>query len=164
MRKFLLPAIVVAFTIAIAIAIGAKFYLDSRAETTPTPPQTTQTAATENSAKVQPKANFSPQTFQNIKSAHFVSSEPANNARFAAPISELKLTFNFDLASSGSKISVMREGEEVTTGATQVIGDSLILSVPVKTDTTGNYKVIYTACWFDKSCHDGSFGFSVQLP
>jgi len=159
-RKLLLTAIPL-FLIAI---IGGKLYLDNQSETTPVTSQTNQNAVSETKTPADTKSRFTQQTFQNIKSAHFVSSEPANNALLTAPISEIKLTFDFDLASAGSKISVMSGGIEVTTGASQVIGDSLVLSVPVKTDETGNYEVSYSACWFDGSCHDGDFGFSVQLP
>ena len=103
------------------------------------------------------------QTFQNLKSPHYVSSEPANNSSSSSPILTVSVTFNFDLATP-SKINVARDGIDVTNGSTQITGDKLVLSVPVKADQTGSYKVSYSACWPDKSCHDGSFGFSVKLP
>jgi hypothetical protein len=51
----------------------------------------------------------------------------------------------------------------VTAGPTAIAADRLTMSVPVTIDQTGNYQVGYTACWPDQSCHQGSYGFSVQL-
>lgn len=105
---------------------------------------------------------FHPQTFTAIKSAHFVSSEPANNAVLTTAPSNVKVNFNFDLAAN-SKITVTRGGVDVTAGSTTIATDKLSMSVPVSARQTGNYQVNYTGCWPDQSCHNGSFGFSVQL-
>lgn len=106
--------------------------------------------------------SFQPQTFTATKAAHFVSSEPANNAILTVAFTSVTINFNFDLAPP-SKISVTRDGGDVTAGQTTIAPGKLSMSVPVNADQTGNYQVNYTACWPDKSCHNGSFGFSVQL-
>lgn len=106
--------------------------------------------------------SFQPQQFTQTKTAHFVSSEPVNNAALtAAPIS-VKISFNFDLVSP-SEITVMRDNKDVTSGQTTIAADKLSMGVPITANQTGNYRVTYTACWPDKSCHNGSFGFSVNV-
>ncbi len=159
MKKALLPVIALA---VVATIVGGKLYLDSRVKTVETSSQQTQSTRPATASKEQPKDGFAQATFQNIKSAHYVSSDPANNALLASPVQTVSLRFNFDLVAP-TKINVTRDGVDVTSGSTQISADKLTLSVPVKADQTGNYKVSYTACWPDKSCHEGSFGFSVKL-
>jgi methionine-rich copper-binding protein CopC len=102
------------------------------------------------------------ESFENVKSPHFLTSSPANNAAVPAGIVKtVDLTFDFDLAGD-SKIGVTNDGKDVTTGKTEIVGDKLKLTVPVDTATAGGYKVTYSACWPDGSCHDGSFGFNVK--
>lgn len=117
------------------------------------PPPSTQTATI---------VPFQAQTFTQTKAAHFVSSEPANNTVLTAPPTSVKINFNFDLAPP-SKITVTRDGMDVASGQTTIAADKLSMSVPINAQQTGNYQVNYTACWPDKSCHNGSFGFSVQV-
>lgn len=101
--------------------------------------------------------------FQNIKSPHYVSSTPTNNAVVPTPVTTVAIRFNFDVAPP-SKITVTRDGTEITTGATSISSDKLTLSVPIMGNQSGQYAVSYVACWPDTSCHNGSFGFAVTLP
>jgi plastocyanin len=75
---------------------------------------------------------------------------------------EVLLNFNFDVRDP-SYIKVTKDGTDATDGST-VIGDgSLSMRVPVKKGFgDGEYVVNYHACWPDRSCHDGSFGFIVD--
>lgn len=145
--------------VVIALVVGIGIWLATQpaqapAET-PTPEKLSSTA--------QPgtAASFQAQTFSQTKAAHFVSSEPANNALLPAAPTSVKITFNFDLAPP-SKISVARDGMDITSGQTTIAADKLSMSVPITAQPSGNYLVTYTACWPDASCHNGSFGFSVQ--
>jgi len=106
-------------------------------------------------------AQFEQENFQNIKSPHFVSSTPLNNDQLSSTPTKVEINFNFDLA-EGSEISVTLNGNEQTAGPTTIASDNLSMSAPIKAALGANYKVQYTACWPDGSCHDGSFGFSVS--
>ncbi|MBA3758838.1 copper resistance protein CopC [Candidatus Saccharibacteria bacterium] len=108
-------------------------------------------------------AEFIPESFQNIKAAHYVSSNPSNNALLNSSVDTVAIKFNFDLAPP-SKINVTLNGADVTKSATSISSDKLTLTIPVTANQTGNYKVEYAACWPDGSCHDGSYGFSIKLP
>lgn len=156
MNKTALGAIVVA---VLAVFLVGAFSLTRR--TGQTPPASIETQALPTTLPTG-SGIFGQESFENIKSAHYVSSEPANNTLFTQAPSQIKVNFNFTLASP-SKIQVTREGKDVTEGQTQISADKLSLSVPVNARTTGNYKVTYTGCWPDGSCHNGSFGFSVEL-
>lgn len=147
----------------VVIFIGGGYYLLNKnkagnADQT-SPAQTTPVSETDS----QKTTAFQQRSFKNVKAPHYVSSEPANNVLLTAAVSSVSIKFNFDLAPN-SRIKVSRDSVDVATGTTSVSSNKLSLSVPVKTDTTGNYQVAYTACWADGSCHDGSFGFSVRLP
>lgn len=99
--------------------------------------------------------------FENIKSPHYVSSTPANNAVLSSVPDKVTITFNFDLV-SGSKITVTVNGKEVSS-TTTIAQDKLSMSTNLNAAESGSYKVNYTVCWPDGSCHEGSFGFLVKL-
>ena len=105
---------------------------------------------------------FKQERFDNIKTPHLVSSDPENNKLLTAAASKVTINFNFDVVPP-SKISVTRDGVDVTSGSTTFSSDKLSMGVLINTQETGNYKVTYKACWPDGSCHNGSFGFSVKL-
>lgn len=108
-----------------------------------------------------PTPNFTQQKFENLISAHYVSSTPENNALLKSEIKKVQINFNFDLAKP-SKIVVTLDSQEVS-GETSISTDKLSLSTPINGTKNGNYKVAYTGCWPDGSCHTGSFGFSINL-
>ncbi len=112
---------------------------------------------------VETASPFQQQTFENIKSAHYVSSDPANNALLVSPPGQVTIYFNFNLGTN-NYIKVNRDGKDVNSGTLTVAADRLSMSQPVDAAATGNYKVEYQASWPDGSYHFGSFGFSVQLP
>ena len=102
------------------------------------------------------------ETFENIKTPHFVSSTPANNAVLTTPPSEVTINFNFDLA-AGSVIKITADGNGVTTQqGTKISADKLYMTALINPIQPANYKVEYTACWPDGSCHNGSLGFTVK--
>lgn len=96
-----------------------------------------------------------------VKSAHFVSSQPVHGDTLNAVPQKVTIKFNFVLG-TGSTIEVTNAGNDVTSGVEEVSADKLTLSVPVSSTDSGVYNVNYTACWPDKSCHNGSFSFSVK--
>jgi methionine-rich copper-binding protein CopC len=141
--------------------LGLLFIFFNRQATAPI--QISQTPPPQPNSMVEASKGFQQKTFQNIKAQHYVSSEPANNALLSSSPSKITIHFNFDLAAP-SKITVSRDGKIVSMGGTTISADKLALSVPLNANQTGNYEVKYTACWPDRSCHEGSFGFSVKLP
>lgn len=147
---------------AIVLAIALLVIVFNRNATAPT--QEKSSAPPSSSVSQKGDGNTFQQTsFTNIKSPHYVSSEPSNNALLTSSPNQVVIRFNFDVAPP-SKISVTRDGTNVVTGTTSISSDKLNLSVPIEGSKTGNYEVKYTACWPDRSCHEGSFGFSVKLP
>ncbi|OFW56302.1 MAG: hypothetical protein A2W01_01405 [Candidatus Solincola sediminis] len=114
--------------------------------------------------QVQPEQPpFTQQTYPNIQSPHYISSDPVNNALLSTSPAQVRINFNFTVAPP-SEITVTRDGVNATAGATTISTDRLALIVAINAGQTGNYKVDYKACWPDGSCHNGSFGFSVKLP
>lgn len=107
-------------------------------------------------------AAFQPAAFTQVKGAHFVSSEPANNEVVTTGSQSVNINFNFDLTAP-SAIAVTRDAVDVVRGPATIAPDKLSMSVPVEVTQTGNYVVNYKGCWPDGSCDDGSFGFSVDL-
>ena len=154
--------ITIAILAVVVLGGGALALTEMSANKTASNTQTTPSEAEAMKEDKMAKEGFTAQSFQNIKAPHFVSSNPSNNQLLTAPLSQVTVSFNFDVAEP-SKISVTRGGVSVTTGGTVISDDKFSLSVPVSADRTGNYEVKYTACWADKSCHGGNYGFSVKL-
>lgn len=125
--------------------------------------ETKNTSSKTSTQQVTPPPSFTQTTFDLIKTPHFVSSEPANNSLLTTQVTSIVIKFNFDVVPP-SKITVTRDGESVTSGTPSFSADSLTMTTGVDARKTGNYKVDLYACWPDKSCHNGSFGFSVKLP
>jgi hypothetical protein len=152
----------IAVVAAILVAGGAYLISRNNAEEAPAD-NTLQMAIQEEAPPPAPTAQFTQEKFENIKSAHYVSSDPANNQLLTAPTPSVTIKFNFVLADN-SQIDVKRNGASVAAGPVQYAADKLSMTLPIDGSSTGNYAVTYTACWPDRSCHDGSFGFSIQLP
>lgn len=115
-----------------------------------------------NSAVVNPQQTAKGTVFTEQKAAHFVRSEPANNASFSAVPDTVTIYFNFVL-SDVSTISVSADGEPLAVGLPTLPADKLSMSVPVDgRNGAGAYSVTYRACWPDGSCDDGAFGFNVE--
>lgn len=102
-------------------------------------------------------------TFTQVKSAHFVDSTPLHGEVYAAQPINITINFNFDLG-EGSRIRVhSASGQEWQAGEADIEDGRTALTVPLKAGMPdGNYAVDYTACWPDKSCHDGKFSFAVN--
>jgi len=158
-----LLVVIVALAVIVAVVFVIwSFMVDGDNDRVPVPQASNQEQTSVKEEEPAAEPAFVQQTFQQTKSPHFVSSQPTNNQLVNSLVEEVKLNFNFDVV-EGSKISVTKDGQDVTTGPTTIAGDNLSMTVPVAADETGNYSVTYTACWPDRSCHDGSFGFSVKL-
>lgn len=96
------------------------------------------------------------------KSAHYETNTPAHGSVLAAPPVNISLDFNFDLAAPSS-ISVIKDGAEYATGDLVIDTNQLTMRRAFKQDApNGLYKVIYNACWPDRSCHDGHFEFAID--
>ncbi|MEM3086637.1 MAG: copper resistance protein CopC [Halobacteria archaeon] len=95
-----------------------------------------------------------------IKAPHFVRSEPAHGSVQAQAPAKIVVYADFNLHEI-SKIQVVKDGSDATGGPTIVASDRLSMSAPVKSAGNGTYIVNYTACWPDRSCHEGRFVFNV---
>lgn len=98
-----------------------------------------------------------------IKAPHFVDSTPLHGETYAAQPINVTVNFNFDLA-PGSKISVSdNSGQESAEGDVLIEDTNTALKRQLKQGlANGAYKVSYTACWADKSCHDGNLTFMID--
>jgi methionine-rich copper-binding protein CopC len=165
MRKWFIAAIV---AIILAVVGGGLYFFLTKDkgsnQNTPPPVQTTPVATESISpATEEEKAEETTQNFENIKTPHFVSSTPTNNATLTSGPSKVTINFNFNLG-PGSKIIVTADGNNINTPeATKIASDKLFMSQTINPIEPGDYKVTYTACWPDGSCHNGSFGFSVKI-
>ena len=162
MKKYFWILIVVAF--ALLIIAGVYFWSNRSDEesvkTTKKPNE--QVVATPSSKTGEKSESAKPTQFENIKSPHFVSSTPENNTVLTSPPSQVTINFNFDLA-AGSKIKVTADGSDITTQqGTTISSDNLSMRTLINPIEPASYKVGYTACWPDGSCHNGSFGFTVE--
>ncbi len=146
--------------VAIIVIFGGGIFLASRQKSQPTeispPTQRTTTSTTGEST-------FQPGTFENIKTPHFVSSNPENNAVLTKGPSQVTINFNFNLV-AGSAIQVLANENDVVAQPAKISADKLSMTALINPVEPANYKVNYTACWPDGSCHNGSFGFTVKLP
>lgn len=83
-----------------------------------------------------------------------------------APPVNVVIDVNFDLVAPSS-ISITKDGKEYGVGETTIDRNKLAMRRTIDTftnaSTSGIYDVTYRACWPDRSCHDGSFQFAVDL-
>ncbi len=98
-----------------------------------------------------------------IKSPHFLDSTPLHGEVYAAQPINVTLNFDFDL-SRGSGISVTSEGSrQWQEGDAQIEDGGTALKISLQQGMPdGRYSVQYTACWPDKSCHEGRFFFVID--
>ena len=97
-----------------------------------------------------------------IIAPHFVDSVPNHGDALPQAPNTIVLNFDFNLHADSS-LTVTRDGQPVSLGQKAISANELSISVPV-TGGTGNgiYAVSYTACWPDRSCHEGSVSFIVD--
>ena len=97
-----------------------------------------------------------------IKAAHFVDSSPTHGDATAQVPEKIMINFNFTLHEVSS-IAVTRDAKPVETGKVVLTTNGLSMSTNIpKPAGNGLYVVAYKACWPDRSCHDGQFGFVVD--
>jgi plastocyanin len=97
-----------------------------------------------------------------ITTPHFVDSAPMHGAKFALVPDQVLINFDFTLHED-SEITVTRDGAPLTIGKTTLGDKKLSLSATLPKDAgDGLYVVKYKACWPDRSCHNGQFGFTVD--
>jgi methionine-rich copper-binding protein CopC len=123
--------------------------------------QTNDAVPQEETSTVPPAEEITFTFEQPKKSAHYVSNEPAHGSVLDSAPAGVALRFNFDL-STKSTISIIKDGQEVSTGVAAVSADKLTLSKTLSASGKGLYTVNYNACWPDGSCHDGHFQFGVK--
>jgi|GEM_PF-1699061 len=98
---------------------------------------------------------------QEVKSAHFEDSTPAHNEVYAVAPMNIVINFNFDLADN-STITIEKGGVDYGSGATILDPNKRSMRRVMKAAPDGIYTVHYTACWPDRSCHDGTFAFTID--
>jgi plastocyanin/methionine-rich copper-binding protein CopC len=103
-------------------------------------------------------------TFENPKkSAHYENNAPAHGQVLPGVPVAVVLNFNFDLATP-SQIKIEDDnGRDYGIGGVSIISNKLGLRRAMdQSAPDGRYTVRYTACWPDRSCHDGHFQFAVD--
>mgnify|MGYP001573672222 FL=1 len=96
------------------------------------------------------------------KSAHYESNTPAHSAILAAAPLNVVIDFNFDLTPPSS-IKIEKDGTDYGVGETKIDPSALALRRDFSSEAPdGLYKVSYSACWSDTSCHDGYFQFTID--
>lgn len=96
------------------------------------------------------------------KSAHYEGNTPAHGAILPAAPVNVVVDFNFDLAAPSST-SITKDGKEYGVGETTIDRNKLAMRRAMDPSASdGVYAVAYTACWPDKSCHDGMFQFAID--
>lgn len=113
-------------------------------------------------------------TFQTPKkSAHYEGNTPAHGAILPAPPVNIVIDFNFDLAES-SEIRVYSSGVknprkgttspiDIAVGETTIDANKLAMRRAIDPQAPDDtYTVEYSACWPDKSCHNGMFQFAID--
>lgn len=136
--------------ITIGVIAGSVFYINR--EDQPAPKANTQAMdalAGESAGEVAPVP-------------HFVTSSPGNAKVLMMPTSHVDVTSDLELTTS-SKMSVTRDNASVVNGSLALSADKRTMTIPIKGDQSGIYKVVYTMCHPDKSCHDGTLDFSIKL-
>jgi len=97
-----------------------------------------------------------------VKTPHWVENVPASNSIIPGVPINIIINFNFDLYED-SKIIIEKDGVQYNTGDTSIDENKLALRSGMDPEAPdGLYKVSYTACWPDGSCHDGSFEFAID--
>jgi plastocyanin len=96
------------------------------------------------------------------KSPHYEGNTPAHGDILAGPPINVVIDFNFDLG-PGSKIRITNNNDEYGIGATNIDSNKLAMRREmVGSAPNGVYRVDYTACWPDGSCHEGYFEFAIN--
>ena len=97
------------------------------------------------------------------KTPHFLDSTPLHGETYASQPINVTLNFDFDLATE-SEISVTStNNKEWTVGEVIIEDNKTALKKDLEQNMPdGSYLVLYKACWFDKSCHEGQFSFKID--
>lgn len=100
---------------------------------------------------------------QQIKTPHFLDSTPLHDEVYAAQSINITINFDFDLAEASTITVRSADSKEWQDGPTVIEDAQTALQVPLKQGMLdGQYQVMYTACWPDKSCHNGQFSFGID--
>lgn len=109
-----------------------------------------------------PAEEFVQEQFAFRSCINFVRVEPANNQLLTTPVDTVTAYFSHDLG-GGSFIEVTRDGISVVDGPMVIGPDLRSVSVKVKADRTGNYRVAFTPYYPSGYYETGKSGFSVKL-
>jgi len=142
--------------VLVALGAGAYYVYSSRQAASPPAPQT----STPTEPTVRP-LTAKDTGVQQIKSAHFEDASPGHNEVFAAAPINVTVNFNFDLADNSS-ITVEKDGVDYGSGATTIDPNKRTMRRNLKASPDGIFIVKYTACWPDRTCHDGQHAFTID--
>ncbi len=177
----------IAGIVALLVVFAIGGYLGWRAMNKPAQDQSTPTvtptptvaspnspsspSASPSSSVASPSAAATVDLTSQVKSAHFVRSVPEHGSVISQPPSEVVLSFNFDLVAPSKVFVIYRaltpmdgiRETTVSTGETTISANRRELHQAVRENlSAGLYRVSYTACWPDTSCHDGQFEFRYE--
>lgn len=124
--------------------------------------ETTPEEVSEEPEETAPAEEFVQEQFNFRSCINFVRVEPANNQLLTTPVDTVTAFFSHDLG-GGSFIDVTRNDITVVDGPMVIAPDLRSVSVKVKADQTGNYKVAFTPYYPSGYYETGKSGFSVKL-
>ncbi len=141
--------------VAIIFVVGALFFLFSNKKSPKTTPVNEKTTSAINQ-----ESSFQFSTPK--KSAHYESNTPAHASVLAAVPPNVVVDVNFDLVKP-SEIKILKDAKDYAVGETIIDENKLAMRRNMDPQAPdGVYEVAYTACWPDKTCHDGHFQFAID--
>ena len=162
LRKPRLATVPSAAAIFVAVLVAGACGTSEVTPNAPTataPPPTPEVSDTETGGP----AGDNPTTLEDERfAAHYVDSYPAHGDVFARVPERVQIDFDFVLREPSS-IRVTRDGEPVDQGRLEFGTRDLVMWVSLPFESgDGVYRVEYSACWPDRTCHDGMFVFEVD--
>ena len=112
--------------------------------------------------EAEPAEEFIQEQFTFRSCINFVRVEPSHNQLLITPVDTVAAFFSHVLG-GGSFIEVTRDGISVVDGPMVIAPDLRSVSVKVKANQTGNYKVAFTPYYPSGYYETGKSGFSVVL-
>ncbi len=161
MRKVLAVVLLALMISAALVCAGCGEKEESRTPEKVTR-ETTPEEVPEEPGEPAPAEEFVQEQFTFRSCINFVRVEPSNNQLLTTPVDTVSAFFSHDLG-GGSFIEVTRDGISVVDGPMVIAPDIRSVSVKVKADRTGNYKVAFTPYYPSGYYETGKSGFSIKL-
>ena len=144
----------IAAAVIIVLLIGAVYFVFFRTNKSPSAPSVSPEQETSSTQS----ASFGIEK----KSAQYESNTPTHGVILAEAPVNVVVNFNFDLAAP-SQIKIEKDGKDSGRGETLIDENKLTMRRRMNPNSAdGVYTVNYTACWPDKSCHEGNFQFAID--